>query len=141
MADMAILPPEYRKGFEAALEPALARAKAEAEAEQAAKDACIAVFAPGTPEYARLERAAEAIGSIPGIEAEVGETWFDFGLGWRWTTVLAKPAGTGPDRLVQALSPAAQAKILTADRAQAELTALSAGAALKISLVRKEDIG
>lgn len=80
----------------------------------------IAVFNPGTPEHDRLRRAARIFMDRTGVAACVRETYFDFGQGWKWTTILVGPAGTNQ---YQALNPAQQETVLYGDQARADAVA------------------
>lgn len=73
----------------------------------------IKVFAPTTPEYKNLARAAALMtGKSPrGYHYRVGETWFDYGQDWRWTTVLSDG---GSFEGYQALNPREHEKIVQA---------------------------
>lgn len=51
----------------------------------------IAVFVPYTPEYDRLSLAARLISDYAGIPCTVKNTYFDYGAGMRWTTLIACP--------------------------------------------------
>lgn len=72
----------------------------------------IKVFDRESTEHKRLEVAASlmTLKSPCGYRYEVGETYFDFGQGWRWTTVLK----VGKDGW-QALSPREQEDIVSGD--------------------------
>ena len=73
----------------------------------------IRVFSPAEKEYRKLEYVAKimTMHSENGVTYEVGDTCFDFGQGWEWTTILAYVRNK---RLFQALSPAEREKIVTA---------------------------
>lgn len=73
----------------------------------------IRVFSPTEKEYRKLEYVAKimTMRSENGVTYEVGDTCFDFGQGWEWTTILAYVQNK---RLFQALSPAEREKIVTA---------------------------
>ena len=76
-------------------------------------------FPMGTPEREQLYKAAKLLmeKSPNRWEYFVGETWFDYGQRWAWTTILCEETnGT----VYQALSPRTQAAIITA-RNDAEL--------------------
>ncbi len=77
----------------------------------------IKTFAKGTPEHTRLEIAA-AIMTIKSPNHKryyVSETYFDFGQGWKWTTILREGDRWGD---VQALYPVEQESILTAENVE-----------------------
>lgn len=70
-------------------------------------------FVMGSPEREQLHRAAKMLNekSPNRWEYFVGETWFDYGQRWAWTTILCEEInGT----VYQALSPRNQAEIITA---------------------------
>lgn len=70
----------------------------------------IKVFNADSPEYARLQAAAELMTkrSPLGYHYHVGDTYFDFGQNWVWTTILC-------DGGYQALYPRDQERIITGD--------------------------
>ena len=72
---------------------------------------CIKRYANDTPEYDKLRRAAHILTGLSpnGFGYSVGETYFDFGQNWRWTTILCDGGSFGG---YQALSPAAQEEII-----------------------------
>ena len=76
----------------------------------------IKIYNPGTPEHDRLTKAAEIMTarSPRGYKYRVGVTYFDYGQGWEWTTILCDAAG---DNLggYQALNPREHEEILTGD--------------------------
>lgn len=74
----------------------------------------IRVFPVDSPEYKRLEAAAALMAkwSGRGVRYKVGKTWFDYGAGLEWTTIIASREN---DDSWQALYPAQQERILTAD--------------------------
>ena len=49
------------------------------------------VIESGTREYKNLRAVAKMLEALSpnGVEYEVGETYFDFGQDWIWTTILA----------------------------------------------------
>lgn len=69
-------------------------------------------YAPGTEEYERLEKAAEILTLISPNRKRyyVGDTYFDFGQDWMWTTILREDKDWGDS---QALTPRDYEKILT----------------------------
>ena len=71
----------------------------------------IDVFQPGTWEHEQLRIAAEMFTrkSRNGTKYYVGETYFDLGQDWMWTTVLAYHDDYGT---YQALSPRQQEEII-----------------------------
>lgn len=70
----------------------------------------IKVYSMGTPEFVQLERAAALLTGLSpnGWTYFAGDTYFDFGQGWKWTTVLRR------EQPVQFLTPAEQTKIIEA---------------------------
>lgn len=88
----------------------------------------VKIFNRSTPEYARLAQAAEILTreSPNRWHYYVGETYFDFGQNWRWTTILVEhPDDTTGDMTTgQALYPADQSRIIEADDLPAALDAL-----------------
>ena len=74
----------------------------------------IRVYASDEQEYKNLAHVARIMTarSLNGTRFEVGVTYFDFGQNWRWTTILAYRRDNGS---FQALSPAEQEKIVTAN--------------------------
>ena len=77
----------------------------------------IDVFKDGTGERELLEKAALILTfkSPNRYQYYVGETYFDFGQNWKWTTVLCRTGETGITGSYQALNPAEQEKILLSD--------------------------
>ena len=63
-----------------------------------------------------LRRAAHILTGLSplGYEYRVGETYFDYGQNWKWTTILCHCTGNGFTDTYQALSPAAQEEIIMA---------------------------
>lgn len=76
---------------------------------------CIKIYEKNTPEYDKLRRAAAILTGLSpnGWEYYVGETFFDYGQDWRWTTVLCRCTGQFTDSY-QALCPADQERIVFA---------------------------
>ena len=72
----------------------------------------ISVFKPGSWEYEQLRIAAEMLTekSPDGYRYYVGETYFDLGQGWVWTTILCDSGSPWGDS--QALTPAQQEEII-----------------------------
>ena len=70
----------------------------------------ISVFSVGTEERERLETFADILSqcSANGVTYAVEDTYFDFGQGWKWTTIIANDSW-------QALSPRLQEMILCAE--------------------------
>ena len=70
-------------------------------------------YASDTPEYDKLRRAAHILTGLSpnGYKYTVGETYFDFGQDWKWTTILCDGGSFGG---YQALSPANQEEIILA---------------------------
>lgn len=77
-------------------------------------DAFIRVFDNGTEERDKLERIAHILTGLSprGYHYRVGETYFDYGQNWVWTTVLCDGGSFGG---YQALSPAAQEEVILSD--------------------------
>ena len=72
----------------------------------------IKVYDPKSEEYILLKIACIVLEYFArkGTRYHVADTYFDFGQGWRWTTIIAtKPDGSH----YQALSPRDHQKILT----------------------------
>lgn len=77
----------------------------------------IRIFNESTTEYRRLQDAAREIRERTILaDAHVGETYFDHGQDWRWTTILATSPRLGMP--FQILSPARQRAILYGSDAQ-----------------------
>lgn len=82
-------------------------------------DNTINIFPKGTIERAKLQNFADHMNSMPGnsnIQYEVGETYFDFGQGWKWTTIIAHDRTREKDSVLgswQALTPKDQENILS----------------------------
>ena len=74
---------------------------------------CIKVYSYGCEEFARLTEASMKLSkeSPTGRKYYVGKTWFDYGAGLEWTTILAESEWGG----YQALCPRDQERILEAD--------------------------
>lgn len=66
------------------------------------------------PEYDKLRRAANILTGLSpnGWSYYVDETYFDFGQNWKWTTILCHRTGRGFTDTYQALSPAAQERVI-----------------------------
>ena len=79
--------------------------------------AYIKCFAHDSPERDKLNRIAQILTGLSplGYHYSVGETYFDYGQGWKWTTVLSDGGNFGG---YQALNPAEQEKIILADIAE-----------------------
>ena len=77
-------------------------------------DKVIRIFQKDSAEYRLLEKAAEMMTekSGKGYRYYVGETYFDFGQGWKWTTVICDDAKWGA---FQALYPSEQEMVLDGD--------------------------
>ena len=82
---------------------------------------CIKIFNPGTPEHDRLTLAAALMNiySPRGYRYYVGETYFDYGQGWRWTTVLCDDKSQWGG--YQALNPREQEEIITGNDVKATI--------------------
>ena len=76
--------------------------------------AYIKVFGADAPERDKLNRLAYILTGISprGYHYRVGETYFDFGQDWKWTTILCDGGSFGG---YQALNPAEQEKIILSD--------------------------
>ncbi len=74
----------------------------------------ISIFNKGSMEHKALEKAAEMLTdrSPNGWKYYVGETYFDYGQDWKWTTILCRGGITG---CYQAISPLEQLMILQGD--------------------------
>lgn len=74
----------------------------------------IKAFEYGTPEFRKLEAAAKVINSFSKSEyiIKVGETYFDFGQDWKWTTLIADNGNGGVLGSYQLLNPKQQEKIV-----------------------------
>lgn len=73
----------------------------------------IRVYDHDSDEYTRLEMACIALNRFArkGTRYHISDTYFDYGQGWRWTTIIAtKPDGSH----YQALNPRDHARIITA---------------------------
>lgn len=77
------------------------------------------VYPTDSPEHKRLEECAKHLTEAlkeKGITLSVKKTWFDFGQGWAWTTLIARD---GKDKYGwQALSPAEQELLLVVKEEQ-----------------------
>ena len=82
----------------------------------------IRIYSADEQEYQNLARVARIMTarSLNGTRFEVGVTYFDFGQDWRWTTILAYKLDNGS---FQALTPAEQEKIVTANPDELETVA------------------
>lgn len=74
----------------------------------------IRIFSHGEKEFRNLEYVARimTMRSENGVTYEVGDTYFDFGQGWEWTTIIAY---RNEYNHWQCLSPAEQGKIVSAN--------------------------
>ena len=74
----------------------------------------IAKFDKGTSEYEKLQIVALMLTNRSPLKYryEVGETYFDFGQDWMWTTILCRGNEWGG---YQALNPREQEEILEAE--------------------------
>lgn len=70
----------------------------------------------GTKEYKKLEAVAKMLEALSpnNVEYEVDDTYFDFGQGWKWTTILAYDS-KGVIRRYQAINPREWGNILLAE--------------------------
>lgn len=75
----------------------------------------IKTFTADSPEYARLAEAAQRMTerSPLGYRYYVSDTYFDFGQGWVWTTIICDNHGEFGG--YQALSPRQQEEVITGD--------------------------
>jgi len=89
----------------------------------------ISVFKKDSREYELLEKLALILTfkSPNRYKYEVGETYFDFGQDWKWTTVLCRTGEYGICGSYQALCPAEQEKILLSDGSLEEIAAIADG--------------
>ena len=74
----------------------------------------IRTYSPDTDEYARLETASKVLTAVSPkhITYTVEDTYFDYGQGWEWTTIIAhRPDGEE----YQVLYPRDYEKILLTD--------------------------
>lgn len=78
-------------------------------------DEVIRVFENGSDEYFKLLMTAAILESRSpnGYKYKVEETYFDFGQGWKWTTVICECGDSWGG--YQALNPAAQERVLNSD--------------------------
>ena len=76
----------------------------------------IQIFPRDAKEYRLLTAAAELMTAFSptGVLYYVGQTYFDFGQGWKWTTIIAERKNGDS---WQALYPALQNKIVNAKSA------------------------
>lgn len=74
----------------------------------------IRTYNPTEKAYKRLEKASVILtfASPTGTTYHVGETYFDFGQDWKWTTIIAESPKHGS---YQALNPRRFEDILTTD--------------------------
>lgn len=82
--------------------------------------ATIKVFPAGSEEYQKLAAVAEALTkkSPKGYRYEVGETYFDYGQDWSWTTILCEGGIFGG---YQALCPRDQEEIILGNHTPEEM--------------------
>ena len=80
----------------------------------------IKIFAPGSAEHLALTRAAALMTGLSpnGWRYFVGDTYFDFGQGWLWTTILCEHSSDAVLGCFQAINPAIQKSILQAESAE-----------------------
>lgn len=80
-------------------------------------------YKEGTEEYEKLERMAMilTLKSPKKYNYVVGDTYFDYGQGWKWTTVLCRGGYGG----YQALNPAEQEAVLLSDGSLEELNGIA----------------
>lgn len=80
--------------------------------------AFIDTYMPYESEYKQLDVAAKMLTLFngKGFRYYVGNTYFDYGQDWKWTTILKEdPNETGVLRVCQALNPRQQENIIMAD--------------------------
>lgn len=82
------------------------------------------IFNPGTDGFDRLCYAADMLNQIDesGIFYSVQNTYWDFGAGLKWTTIIAHQYRMGKERSWQVLYPP-EHKIITEEPSIAEFTA------------------
>lgn len=83
----------------------------------------IKTFSPESDEYKKLDVAAKllTVKSPRRYNYRVGETYFDFGQNWVWTTVLCDGGDWGG---YQALNPRNQEAVIEADNLEAVVDAI-----------------
>ena len=88
----------------------------------------IRTYAPDTAEFARLTVAARVLTAVSPkhITYTVEDTYFDYGQGWMWTTIIANDKSSTFGSY-QALCPRDYEDILTTDDILATLSAVRAG--------------
>lgn len=79
------------------------------------EDKTIRIFNRTDDEYQKLMAAATLLTLFKGKDCYVGETYFDYGQDWKWTTILEKDPTWGA---VQVLTPKDQENIITANSAK-----------------------
>ena len=87
----------------------------------------IRIYTPDTDEYKRLATAATILSAVSPnrIKYTVGETYFDYGQDWMWTTIIANdPSSTFGS--YQALCPRDYENILLTDDMLTTLSAIRA---------------
>lgn len=87
----------------------------------------IKVFDKGSAEYVLLEKLALILTfkSPLRYKYRVGETYFDYGQNWVWTTVLCDMGGHGVTGSYQALCPREQEEILLSDGSLESVSAIA----------------
>ena len=77
----------------------------------------IKVFSPTSKEYQKLQLAASLMNAFYGDDNTftVGETYFDYGQDWKWTTIFANH---GTNKSFQALNPRDHGLIVNASNAE-----------------------
>ena len=81
------------------------------------EDKTIRIFNKSDEEYKKLQVAANLLSLFDNVDYYVGETYFDYGQNWKWTTILKKNLGWGGN--TQVLSPKDQENIIFADSLKA----------------------
>lgn len=79
-----------------------------------AQDRVIRTFNKTDEAYKNLEAAAALMHRFTGKDYHIGDTYFDYGQGWKWTTILEDSSDWGG---VQVLYPKAQEEIIFANSA------------------------
>lgn len=60
----------------------------EAIAKKTLTEDTIKVWSRGSDEYKRLEAAVELLRTYKNCDCHIGETYFDAGQDWKWTTII-----------------------------------------------------
>ena len=78
----------------------------------------IAVFARDSEERRRLDVVSQILNLFSGLETSVQETYFDYGQGWKWTTVVGRRKDDDRDAPFQVLDSARQKLVLPGSMAE-----------------------